>query len=113
MLVIITETAVLISLFAVGLQLRMPWTLKGWRVAAVLASVTHGAPGNGALANDGQVTAALANGAPAEGGLHHGAPTNGVLTGGALANGGPVTVALAHGVPAQGGPVAGAPAGAQ
>jgi NhaP-type Na+/H+ or K+/H+ antiporter len=40
MLVIITETAVLISLFAVGLQLRMPWTLKGWRVAAVLASVT-------------------------------------------------------------------------
>jgi hypothetical protein len=77
---------------------------------AVLASVTHGAPGNGALANDGQVTATLANGAPAEGGLHHGAPTNGVLTGGALANGGPVTVALAHGVPAQGGPVAGAPA---
>jgi len=40
MLVIIIETAVLISLFAVGLQLRMPWTLKGWRVAAVLASVT-------------------------------------------------------------------------
>jgi NhaP-type Na+/H+ or K+/H+ antiporter len=40
MLVIITEIAVLISLFAVGLQLRMPWTLKGWRVAAVLASVT-------------------------------------------------------------------------
>ena len=40
MLVVITEVAVLISLFAVGLQLRMPWTLKGWRVAAVLASVT-------------------------------------------------------------------------
>jgi NhaP-type Na+/H+ or K+/H+ antiporter len=40
MLVIITETAVLISLFAVGLQLRMPWSLKGWRVAAMLASVT-------------------------------------------------------------------------
>jgi len=37
MLVIITEIAVLISLFAVGLQLRMPWTLKGWRVALVLA----------------------------------------------------------------------------
>jgi NhaP-type Na+/H+ or K+/H+ antiporter len=40
MLVIITETAVLISLFAVGLQLRMPWTLKGWRVAAILAGPT-------------------------------------------------------------------------
>ena len=40
MLVVITEIAVLISLFAVGLQLRMPWTLKGWRVAAMLASVT-------------------------------------------------------------------------
>lgn len=40
MLVVITEIAVLISLFAVGLQLRMPWTIKGWRVAAVLASVT-------------------------------------------------------------------------
>jgi hypothetical protein len=80
---------------------------------AVLANVTHGAPGNGAPANDGQLTAALANGAPAEGGLDHGALTNGVLTGGALANGGPVTGALAHGVPAQGGPVAGAPAGAQ
>ena len=40
MLVIITETAVLISLFAVGLQLRMPWTLKGWRVATILASAT-------------------------------------------------------------------------
>ena len=60
---------------------------------AVLANVTHGAPGNGAPANDGQVTAALANGAPAAGG--------------------PVTSVLAHGVPAQGGPVAGAPAGAQ
>ena len=40
MLVVITEVAVLISLFAVGLQLRMPWSLKGWRVAAMLASVT-------------------------------------------------------------------------
>jgi NhaP-type Na+/H+ or K+/H+ antiporter len=40
MLVVITETAVLISLFAVGLQLRMPWTIRGWRVAVVLASVT-------------------------------------------------------------------------
>jgi len=40
MLVVITEVAVLISLFAVGLQLRMPWTIKGWRVAVVLASVT-------------------------------------------------------------------------
>ena len=40
MLVVITEVAVLISLFAVGLQLRMPWTLKGWRVAAILASAT-------------------------------------------------------------------------
>ena len=40
MLVIITEIAVLISLFAVGLQLRMPLTLKGWRVAAMLASAT-------------------------------------------------------------------------
>jgi NhaP-type Na+/H+ or K+/H+ antiporter len=40
MLVIITETAVLISLFAVGLQLRLPWTFKGWRVAVILASAT-------------------------------------------------------------------------
>ena len=40
MLVIITEIAVLISLFAVGLQLRMPWTFKGWRVALVLAGGT-------------------------------------------------------------------------
>ena len=40
MLVVITEIAVLISLFAVGLQLRMPWTLKGWRVATILASLT-------------------------------------------------------------------------
>jgi len=40
MLVIITEVAVLISLFAVGLQLRVPWTLKGWRVALVLAGGT-------------------------------------------------------------------------
>ena len=40
MLVVITEIAVLISLFAVGLQLRVPWTFKGWRVAAILASAT-------------------------------------------------------------------------
>jgi sodium/hydrogen antiporter len=40
MLVIITEIAVLISLFAVGLQLRVPWTLRGWRAATVLASAT-------------------------------------------------------------------------
>jgi NhaP-type Na+/H+ or K+/H+ antiporter len=40
MLVIITEIAVLISLFAVGLQLRMPGTLKGWRVAGILAGPT-------------------------------------------------------------------------
>ena len=40
MLVVITEIAVLISLFAVGLQLRVPWTFKGWRVAAMLASAT-------------------------------------------------------------------------
>jgi NhaP-type Na+/H+ or K+/H+ antiporter len=40
MLVIITEIAVLISLFAVGLQLRIPLTFKGWRVAAILASAS-------------------------------------------------------------------------
>ncbi len=40
MLVIVTETAVLISLFAVGLRLRLPLTLKNWRVAALLASNT-------------------------------------------------------------------------
>ena len=40
MLVVITEIAVLISLFAVGLELRVPWTFKGWRVAAILASAT-------------------------------------------------------------------------
>jgi len=40
MLVIITEIAVLISLFAVGLQLRVPWTLKGWRAATILAGAT-------------------------------------------------------------------------
>jgi len=40
MLVIITQIAVLIALFAVGLQLRLPWTLKGWRVALVLAGGT-------------------------------------------------------------------------
>jgi NhaP-type Na+/H+ or K+/H+ antiporter len=38
MLVIVTETAVLISLFAVGLRLRTPLTFKAWRVAALLAS---------------------------------------------------------------------------
>ncbi|MEP6504446.1 MAG: cation:proton antiporter, partial [Betaproteobacteria bacterium] len=38
MLVIITETAVLISLFAVGLRLRTSFDFKGWRVAALLAS---------------------------------------------------------------------------
>jgi sodium/hydrogen antiporter len=42
MLVVVTEIAVLISLFAVGLQLRTPWSLKGWRVAAILASLTMG-----------------------------------------------------------------------
>ena len=40
MLVVITEIAVLISLFAVGLQLRVPWTFEGWRVALVLAGGT-------------------------------------------------------------------------
>jgi len=40
MLVVITEIAVLISLFAVGLQLRIPLTFKGWRVAAILASAS-------------------------------------------------------------------------
>jgi len=40
MLVVITEIAVLISLFAVGLQLRVPWTFRGWRVALMLASGT-------------------------------------------------------------------------
>lgn len=39
LLVMLTETAVLISLFAVGLRLRTPFTLKGWRVAATLASL--------------------------------------------------------------------------
>jgi NhaP-type Na+/H+ or K+/H+ antiporter len=38
MLVIITETALLISLFAIGLRLRTVMTLKGWRVAVLLAS---------------------------------------------------------------------------
>jgi len=38
LLVIVTETAVLVSLFAVGLRLRVPLTVKGWRVAALLAS---------------------------------------------------------------------------
>ena len=37
MLVVVTETAVLISLFAVGLRVRTPLTLKGWRVAGLLA----------------------------------------------------------------------------
>jgi NhaP-type Na+/H+ or K+/H+ antiporter len=40
LLVIVTEIAVLISLFAVGLQLRLPWTVKTWRVALVLAGGT-------------------------------------------------------------------------
>ena len=38
MLVVITETAVLISLFAVGLRLRTALTRTGWRVALLLAS---------------------------------------------------------------------------
>jgi NhaP-type Na+/H+ or K+/H+ antiporter len=38
MLVVITETAVLISLFAVGLRLRTALTRTGWRVAVLLAS---------------------------------------------------------------------------
>ncbi len=38
LLVIVTETAVLVSLFAVGLRLRVPVTLRGWRVALTLAS---------------------------------------------------------------------------
>ena len=38
MLVVVTETAVLISLFAVGLRLRAPFIPKSWRVAALLAS---------------------------------------------------------------------------
>ena len=40
MLVIITEIAVLISLFAVGLRLGVPSSLKGWRAATILASAT-------------------------------------------------------------------------
>ncbi len=38
-LVVVTELAVLISLFTVGLRLRVPPTWKAWRVAALLASV--------------------------------------------------------------------------
>ena len=38
LLVIVSETAVLVSLFAVGLRLRVPLTVQGWRVAATLAS---------------------------------------------------------------------------
>jgi NhaP-type Na+/H+ or K+/H+ antiporter len=38
MLVILTEGALLISLFAVGLRLRVPRTVKGWRIAVTLAS---------------------------------------------------------------------------
>ena len=38
LLVIVSETAVLVSLFAVGLRLRVPLTIRGWRVAATLAS---------------------------------------------------------------------------
>ena len=38
-LVVVTEFAVLISLFTVGLRLRVPPTWKAWRVAVLLASV--------------------------------------------------------------------------
>ena len=38
MLVILTEGALLISLFAVGLRLRVPRTVRGWRIAVTLAS---------------------------------------------------------------------------
>jgi sodium/hydrogen antiporter len=38
-LVVVTEFAVLISLFTVGLRLRVPPTWQAWRVAALLASV--------------------------------------------------------------------------
>ena len=38
-LVVVTEVAVLISLFTVGLRLRVPPTWQAWRVAALLASV--------------------------------------------------------------------------
>jgi len=40
MLVVVSETAVLVSLCAVGLRLRVPLTIKGWRVAGTLASAT-------------------------------------------------------------------------
>ena len=38
MLVVLTEGALLISLFSVGLRLRVPPTVKGWRIAVTLAS---------------------------------------------------------------------------
>jgi NhaP-type Na+/H+ or K+/H+ antiporter len=38
MLVVLTEGALLISLFSVGLRLRVPATVKGWRIAVTLAS---------------------------------------------------------------------------
>ncbi|MBT9457675.1 MAG: cation:proton antiporter [Burkholderiaceae bacterium] len=38
-MVVVTEVAVLISLFAVGLRLRVPPVWKAWRVAALLATV--------------------------------------------------------------------------
>lgn len=38
LLLLLAEWAVLVSLFAVGLRLRVPPTLRGWRVAVVLAS---------------------------------------------------------------------------
>ncbi|HEX4511337.1 MAG TPA: cation:proton antiporter, partial [Burkholderiaceae bacterium] len=39
LLVILTEGALLVSLFCAGLRLRVPPTVKGWRIAAVLASL--------------------------------------------------------------------------
>ena len=69
-------------------------------------------PASGVLANGAH--GALAVGAFASGGPHHGALPGdgalvggGALTGGALDNCGPVTGVKAHGVPADGGPVAG------
>jgi len=38
MLVVLTESALLISLFSVGLRLRVPPKVKGWRIAVTLAS---------------------------------------------------------------------------
>jgi NhaP-type Na+/H+ or K+/H+ antiporter len=39
LLVVLTEGALLVSLFSCGLRLRVPPTVKGWRIAAVLASL--------------------------------------------------------------------------